>query len=111
MPFNAPAPAHSRSGVTPIKLLERRSIDRGKMQMTREEFKKWLESMDGDGDGQVSKSELRAALKGLGMHFTRWKTWRAMSRADLNHNKKVDSEQEIDELIKYAAIHWGILVV
>jgi len=83
----------------------------GKKTMTREEFKEWLKSIDSNGDGCISKDELRAELKRLGMSFTSWKAWRAMVHADLDRNNSIEGEQEIEELIKYAQNHWGITVI
>jgi len=81
-----------------------------KMMMTKEEFRQWLKSIDSNHDGHISMDELRAALKGLGMNFTAWKAWRAMVHADLNRNNSVEGDDEIEELIKYAAKRWGIIV-
>jgi len=83
---------------------------RGKKKMTREEFKEWLKCVDSNGDGCISKEELRAALKGLGMSFTSWKSWRAMVHADLDRSNSIQGEKEIEELIKYAQKRWGIIV-
>lgn len=79
-------------------------------KMTKEQFKAWLKNIDRNGDGGISMDELRAALKGLGMHFAAWKAWRAMVHADRNHDKLIQGDQEVEELIKYAEKHWGIVV-
>ena len=78
--------------------------------MSKEQFMEWLKTMDLDGDGKISKQELRAALRAQGQHFTTLKTWRAFSHADLNKNKYVDGDKEISALIAHANKHWGMKV-
>ncbi|KAL0908665.1 hypothetical protein M5K25_023170 [Dendrobium thyrsiflorum] len=81
------------------------------LQLTVQQFKDWLKSIDRDGDGKISRKELRDALRVLGMNCTRWKAWRALVHADLNHNKHIDGDDEVEELIKYARKRWGIVVI
>ncbi|XP_020582873.1 uncharacterized protein LOC110026322 [Phalaenopsis equestris] len=75
------------------------------------QFREWLKSIDRDGDGKISRQELRDALRVLGKSCSRWKAWRALVHADLNHNKHIDGDDEVEELIKYAVKRWGIVVV
>ncbi|KAL0908666.1 hypothetical protein M5K25_023170 [Dendrobium thyrsiflorum] len=75
-----------------------------------DQFKEWLKSIDQDGDGQISRKELRHALRALGLNCAWWKAWRALVHADLNHNKHIDGDHEVEELIKYAEKrNWGII--
>ncbi|KAL0908664.1 hypothetical protein M5K25_023169 [Dendrobium thyrsiflorum] len=78
--------------------------------MTIIKFKDWLKSIDLNGDGLISRKELRDGLRALGLNSTQWKAWRALVHADLNHNKHVDGDEEFEELIKYARERWGIVV-
>lgn len=79
-------------------------------KMTEQQFRKWLKTVDVNGDRLISRRELRDALRALGLRCTCWKSWRAMVHADLNRNKHIDGELEIEELIEYAKKRWGILV-
>jgi Ca2+-binding EF-hand superfamily protein len=78
--------------------------------MTREQFEKWLDSVDSNNDGYISRSELYAALATLGLNFKTWKTWRAMKRCDRNHNHVIDPGLERKKLIDYAEKRWHIIV-
>ncbi|KAK1263016.1 hypothetical protein QJS04_geneDACA021743 [Acorus gramineus] len=77
--------------------------------MTEEQFLKWLNDIDTNHDGMISKKELRKALHDLGLHFTRWRAGRAMARGDLNHNHFIDGDKEFEKLIAFAKNHWGIV--
>lgn len=79
-------------------------------RMTVQQFKQWIKSIDRDGDGMISRQELRDALRTLGMSCTRWKAWCALVNADLNHNKHIDGDAEVEEFVRYAAKSWGIIV-
>ncbi|KAI0494837.1 hypothetical protein KFK09_024982 [Dendrobium nobile] len=79
-------------------------------QLTAQEFKEWLKSIDLNGDGLISRKELRDGLRALGMNSTPWKAWRALVHADLNHNKHIDGDKEVEELVNYARKRWGIIV-
>ncbi|KAK1256948.1 hypothetical protein QJS04_geneDACA017223 [Acorus gramineus] len=78
------------------------------LPMTEEEFLKWIDDIDADGDHQVSKQELKKALHDLGISFISWKAWRAMRRSDLNHNRHIDGQKEVRKLIDCAR-GWGIV--
>ncbi|KAH0451811.1 hypothetical protein IEQ34_019110 [Dendrobium chrysotoxum] len=79
-------------------------------KLTEQEFKKWLKSIDLNNDGLISRKELRDGLRALGLNSIQWKAWRALVHADLNHNKHIDGDGEVEELIKYARKRWGIVV-
>ncbi|KAF5192063.1 hypothetical protein FRX31_018352 [Thalictrum thalictroides] len=82
----------------------------GKRQMTIEEFKKWLKQFDNDGDGLISKEELREALRSVGGWFTTWNSGRAIKSADANSNGYID-DTEIKHLISFAEKHFGVKIV
>ncbi|OAY66001.1 hypothetical protein ACMD2_04883 [Ananas comosus] len=82
-----------------------------KRQMTMEEFQRWLKVVDANGDGQISRKELEDALRTLGVHSVHLRAWFAVQKADLNHNRAVDGDQEIKKLTAHAEKHWGIVLV
>ncbi|KAF5193951.1 Calmodulin [Thalictrum thalictroides] len=65
--------------------------------MTVEEFKVWLKKFDADGDGRISKNELRTAMRDLGMCFTTWKSRKGVRIADANGDGFID-DNEIEGL-------------
>ncbi|KAK1315423.1 hypothetical protein QJS10_CPA06g02353 [Acorus calamus] len=77
--------------------------------MTEQQFVQWLDDIDTNKDGMISKEELRKALHDLGLHFTRWKAGRGMAHGDLNHNHYIDGHEELEKLIAYAKNRWGIV--
>ncbi|KAJ4801661.1 Calcium-binding EF-hand [Rhynchospora pubera] len=79
-------------------------------KMTREQFEQWLDTVDSNHDGYISRKELYAALDTLGLHFKTWKSWRAMKRCDKNHNHAIDLGLERKKLIDYAEKRWHIIV-
>lgn len=79
--------------------------------MTKEDFKKWLYNFDRDGNRRIDRAELREALRKLGMSCTWWRSWRALWKGDLNHNNTIEGDEEIEQIIKYAERHCGIVVV
>ncbi|KAI9096797.1 hypothetical protein K1719_025976 [Acacia pycnantha] len=58
----------------------------GKRVMSLEEFKRWLRSFDSNGDGRISHSELREAVRLSGGLFASWKSKRDIESADANHD-------------------------
>ncbi|KAL2522766.1 Uncharacterized protein Fot_26689 [Forsythia ovata] len=70
-----------------------------KRQMTPEEFKKWLKTFDVDGDGRISKTELREAIRTSGAWFSGWKSGRGMDEADINQDGYID-DHEIENLME-----------
>ncbi|PIA46328.1 hypothetical protein AQUCO_01500091v1 [Aquilegia coerulea] len=82
----------------------------GKRQMTIEEFKQWLKQFDYDGDGRISKEELREALRSVGGWFTTWKSGRGIKSADTNGNGYID-DTEINNLISFAEKRFGVKIV
>ncbi|KAH7846378.1 hypothetical protein Vadar_013294 [Vaccinium darrowii] len=68
-----------------------------------------LKTYDSDGDGKLSREELRSAFKSLGLHFSGWRARRAVGHADRNGDGVI-SEEEMGELVKYAASKWGFTI-
>ncbi|KAK1263017.1 hypothetical protein QJS04_geneDACA021740 [Acorus gramineus] len=77
--------------------------------MTEQQFMQWLNDIDTNHDGMISKEELHKALHDLGLHFTHWKAGRGMLHGDLNHNRYIDGDEELQKLIAYAKNRWGIV--
>ncbi|KAF9622516.1 hypothetical protein IFM89_031920 [Coptis chinensis] len=86
------------------------STNNCKSEMTIEEFKQWLKQFDHDGDGRISKDELRDALKSVGGWFTTWKSWRGVKSADANGNGFID-DSEMKHLVSFAEKRFGVKIV
>ncbi|KAJ0046146.1 hypothetical protein Pint_04813 [Pistacia integerrima] len=56
---------------------------------------------DKDKNGILTRQELNEAFSKLGSKFPAWRTWRTVRHADANGDGCI-SEQEINELVKYA---------
>ncbi|PIA56438.1 hypothetical protein AQUCO_00700635v1 [Aquilegia coerulea] len=80
-----------------------------KKTMTVEDFKTWLKQFDADGDGRISKNELRTAIRDLGMCFTTWKARKGVRIADANGNGFLD-ENEIEGLVEFAKNKLGMKI-
>ncbi|KAF9603878.1 hypothetical protein IFM89_038136 [Coptis chinensis] len=81
-----------------------------KKNMTVEEFKQWLSQFDADGDGRISKTELREAIRSLGVWFSSWRARNGLLAADENHNGFVD-ENEMEHLVAFAQKKLGVKIV
>ncbi|XXG40548.1 hypothetical protein AAC387_Pa01g1236 [Persea americana] len=79
-------------------------------KMTVSGFSDWLQHMDRNDDGIISKPELQKAVKSLGVWFTNWKAKKAMAAADFNDNTVIDTDEELQQLIMYAQKHWGLTI-
>lgn len=75
--------------------------------MTLEEFKEWLKQLDTNKDGQLSREELRQALRKRGVGWIA--AFRGTRKADKNRNGVID-ETEVENLIAFAKTHLGIRV-
>ncbi|KAL0017380.1 hypothetical protein SO802_004449 [Lithocarpus litseifolius] len=71
--------------------------------LSEEQLKGLLKRYDTNGDGKLSKNELKAAFRSLGLHFSGWRAGQALRHADANGDGYV-SEEEMKELVKYP---WG----
>ncbi|KQK15163.1 squidulin [Brachypodium distachyon] len=78
-------------------------------EMTVEDFKLWLKQFDVDGDGRISRGELREALRRRGGWFTTIKADRAVRRADKDNNGFVDNA-EVENLIAFAQKDLGMKI-
>ncbi|KAB2614368.1 calcium-binding protein CML10 [Pyrus ussuriensis x Pyrus communis] len=68
---------------------------------TREQVVDLFNSFDKDGDGMLSKEELKAAFRELGSRWGGFRARRALSHADANHDGLI-SKEEIKDLVNYA---------
>ncbi|KAL5714182.1 hypothetical protein ACHQM5_016177 [Ranunculus cassubicifolius] len=80
-----------------------------KKEMTKEGFKEWLSQFDADGDGRISRTELREAIRSLGVWFSGWKTRNGIIAADDNNNGFID-ENEVDHLVAFAQKKLGVKI-
>ncbi|CAL5085648.1 unnamed protein product [Urochloa decumbens] len=77
--------------------------------LTAAEFKDWLKQFDADGDGRISRRELREAIRRRGAWFATVKAWRAVRRADRDRNGFVD-DAEMEGLVEFAEKELGFLI-
>ncbi|RWR84154.1 calcium-binding protein 5-like protein [Cinnamomum micranthum f. kanehirae] len=90
--------------------IRHRGICRSNSEMTVDEFKDWLKQFDANGDGRISRDELRSAIRRLGGWFTTWKSGKGMQQADINGNGFID-EGEVDNLITFAQKNLGMKII
>ncbi|ERM97154.1 hypothetical protein AMTR_s00126p00122490 [Amborella trichopoda] len=67
---------------------------------SKEEFIAWMMEYDRDGDGRISKGELREVVSKLGSWFPWFRCRKAMAAADANHNGIID-DGEMPALVNY----------
>ena len=82
----------------------------GKLVMSPEEFKNWLKGFDRNGDGRISKGELREAMRAKGVWFAGWKCHEGLSAADKDGNGFIEDD-EMNNLKDFALKHLGIKIV
>lgn len=80
-----------------------------KGEMTIEEFKEWLKTFDKDGDGRISRDELRSAIRSKGKRVSGWRCGRVIRQADSNRDGEVD-EGEIENLVSFAKQTLGMKI-
>ncbi|OVA15802.1 EF-hand domain [Macleaya cordata] len=99
--------------IMPIKQgnIRRSVAKKGKREMTKEEFKLWLKTFDTNGDGRISKQELRKAIRSVGGWFATCKSEHGVRSADANHDGYIDLETEIYNLLDFAKKHLGVKIV
>ncbi|KVI06649.1 Calcium-binding EF-hand [Cynara cardunculus var. scolymus] len=79
------------------------------MPMTEEQLKGILRRFDTNGDGKISRRELRVGLRNLGLRFAGFRARRSLRHADANGDGVI-SEEEMNELAKYVS-KWGISII
>ncbi|PIN08445.1 hypothetical protein CDL12_18977 [Handroanthus impetiginosus] len=72
-----------------------------KVQISEDEFKKWVMKFDHNKGGRISRTELRDAIKSRGGWFCWLKSGRAMGEADVDGSGFID-EHEINCLVNFA---------
>ncbi|KAK2995616.1 hypothetical protein RJ640_020252 [Escallonia rubra] len=77
--------------------------------MSDDQVKGLLMRYDTNGDGRLSRKELQAAFRKLGLRFSGWRARRALRHADADGDGHI-SEDEMKELIRYAASKWGFTI-
>lgn len=60
-----------------------------------------FKSFDKNGDGKLSKEELKAAFRKLGSRWSSYRASRALRYVDSNHDGVI-SKEEFNELVNYA---------
>ncbi|PSS31418.1 Calcium-binding protein CML10 [Actinidia chinensis var. chinensis] len=78
------------------------------LPLSEEQLKGLLKRYDTNGDGRLSRQELKAAFRSLGLRWSGWRAARAMRHADANGDGFI-SQEEMDELVKYAT-RWGFSI-
>lgn len=70
---------------------------------SKEKLKEALKSYDLNGDGKLSKEEIKQAFTYLGSNCGSYRAWKAMSHADTDGSGYVDlTDKELEELADYA---------
>ena len=78
-------------------------------EMTVAEFKEWLKQFDADGDGRISRDELREAIRRRGGWFTTLRAGRAVRRADRDNSGFID-DAEVENLVAFAQKDLGMRI-
>ncbi|GAU39893.1 hypothetical protein TSUD_04850 [Trifolium subterraneum] len=68
--------------------------------MTKKQIRDILMKADSDGDGCLSKDELKKAFKEFGSRMPCWRAYSCLRKADTNHDGKI-SIKEIDIVVDY----------
>ncbi|CAL8102038.1 unnamed protein product [Prunus armeniaca] len=76
---------------------------------TEEEIMKVFKSHDKNGDGQLSKEELKEAFKELGSKSPPLRAWFAKNYADDNRDGFISIDKELSKLVKCKKTELGIL--
>ncbi|KAH7524689.1 hypothetical protein FEM48_Zijuj06G0146300 [Ziziphus jujuba var. spinosa] len=76
----------------------------GRGVIDEKELKRILKAHDVDGDGWLSKNELKEAFRKLGSRFPALRAALALNHADANNDGYI-SDGELDQLVKYIVNH------
>ncbi|EOY14480.1 Calcium-binding EF-hand family protein, putative [Theobroma cacao] len=79
------------------------------LPLSEEQLRGLLKRYDSNGDGRLSKNELKTAFRSLGLRFSSWRAGRALRHADANGDGFI-SDEEINELVRYATTRWGFYI-
>ncbi|KAE8100658.1 hypothetical protein FH972_018533 [Carpinus fangiana] len=71
------------------------------MGITEEQLKSIFKQQDANGDGRLSKDELKKAFQQLGSHIPGWRALRAVHHADVDGDGSIGTE-ELEEVVAYA---------
>ncbi|KAF3633951.1 hypothetical protein CQW23_28843 [Capsicum baccatum] len=83
----------------------------GKLELSLQEFKKWLKRFDLDKDGKISKEELREAIRANGGGWlSRLKGSHGIKIADSNGDGYID-EKEFRNLVDFAQRNLGVRII
>ncbi|EEF52421.1 conserved hypothetical protein [Ricinus communis] len=74
---------------------------KGSFSLTEGQLTAIFKENDANGDGQLSKEEVKRAFQQLGSRLPGFRVRRALRRADADGDGKISSD-ELGELIKYA---------
>ncbi|OIS96166.1 hypothetical protein A4A49_00628 [Nicotiana attenuata] len=102
-------PLNSQSEMALKNTYRRNVASDGKLEMSLQEFKRWLKRFDTDKDGKISKEELRDAVRSNGGWFSRLKGSRGIKTADANGNGYID-ENEFNSLVEFAQRNLGVRI-
>ncbi|CAK9168715.1 unnamed protein product [Ilex paraguariensis] len=80
----------------------------GSWPLPDDQLKGLLKRYDINKDGKLSRKELKEAFRSLGLKFSGWRARRALHHADANGDGVI-SEEEMNELVKYAS-RWGFII-
>lgn len=78
--------------------------------LSEEQVQGLLNRYDTNRDGRLSKDELKIAFRRMGLRFSGWRAGRALRHADANGDHYI-SEDELNELVKYAHSKWGFKII
>ncbi|KAJ9186729.1 hypothetical protein P3X46_002272 [Hevea brasiliensis] len=76
-----------------------KSVNRD-MSFTEGQLKALFKEHDANGDGRLSKEEIKKAFQQLGSRFPGWRVRRSLHHADSNGDGSIGLD-ELDELVKY----------
>lgn len=72
----------------------------GHLTFTEGQLKALFKEHDVNGDGRLSKEEIKKAFQQLGSRFPGWRVRRSLHHADTNGDGSIGVD-ELDELVKY----------